>query len=333
MGGNLFSGNRRLSRWHYTQLELAVTDKLTSYNIPFSLIPHYKNKDNFGDLDVLVDFTNIGNRLAISDVTYRTLPSFFQQVFDSDKYYKNGNVHSIKYLDSQVDFINVPKDKFPINQFYFSYNDLNNLVGKLARRLNCKLGNAGLYYKHYTEDKYKKVEWFLSDNPRDIYTFLGLDYDKYLKGFDELEDIFKFVMSSDLFSSRIYETLAHKDRVRDKKRTTYVKFLDFIKTNVRYTNFTLPNNIPQYVDDYFHSDIEQKISVFEENQYRNKLLKDTFNGKLVSSITGLTDKELGAFMRSVTSKIRLFNIDLSTWTKEQVTYHIMKEFNNYVKNS
>jgi hypothetical protein len=327
MGGNLFN-TKKLSKDEYLDLECLATTKLNSYGIPFSLIPYYKNKDSFGDLDILVDFTDVCNRLAGIRVH-----EVFERLFNTENYYKNGNVHSIKYLDSQVDFINVPKDKFAINQFYFSYNDLNNLVGKLARRLNCKLGNNGLYYKHYTKDKSKKVEWFLSDNPRDIYTFLGLDYDKYLEGFNNLVDIFEFVFSSKLIYPESFRVLSHKDRVRDTKRTTYKEFLKYLDLREPASIECiprLPTNIPQYVDDYFHSSIEQKISVFEENQYRNRLLKDTFNGKLVSNITGLTDKELGAFMKVVRDKIRLFNIDLSTWTKEQATYHIMKEFNNYV---
>ena len=319
MGGNLFSHLRRLTKSEYTEIESLVVSKLTNYNIPYSLIPYYKNKDSFGDLDILVDFADVNN----------TLPSFLEKVFNDDKYefkyYKNGNVHSIRYLGFQVDFINVFKDKFGINQFYFSYNDLNNLVGKLARRLNCKLGNNGLFYKHYSSDKSKKIEWFLSDNPREIYGFLELDYETYLKGFDELQDIYNFVMSSDLFIPNIYDLLKHKDRVRDKKRTTYINFLEYIKNNPRYSYFKLPLNIPQYVGDYFKVDLEQKIKEWDNQQKLNKQLKEKYNGKIVSGITNLTDKELGKFISYMNSKIKVLNLNLIDWTPEQIKNYIIKE--------
>jgi len=318
MGGNLFN-TKRISKDEYLHIRENIENRLKLCLIDFARIPNYKNKPDYGDLDILVDFSRL---VDIKESLYN--------VFRFEDYVKNGNVHSIHCLNFQIDFINVPSDKFTINQFYYSYNDLGNLVGKVAKSLNCKYGNNGLYYVHYSEDKSKKLEVFLSDNPKEIYQFLDLDYETWLGGFDELEDIFKFVCSSKFFDSVKFYKLKHKDRVRDTKRETYKQFLNYIDNLVDFPACK-PLDIVSYVNDHFiDADLHYKIIKFNEEQEISRRIKEKFNGKIVSAITGLEKKDLGIFMQYLKSKFSYYP-NFVECTKEQVNYLIMKEFNNYVQ--
>jgi hypothetical protein len=57
--------------------------------------------------------------------------------------------------------------------------------------------------------------------------FLGYDPERFREGFENLEDIFKYVAGSRYFNRDIFllENRNAQSRIRDRKRPTYTKFL------------------------------------------------------------------------------------------------------------
>lgn len=292
MGGNLFSNTRRVTASEYVVYEENVISYLNSIGIKAHKIPYFKSKETFGDLDLIISTNDVPNLKNCSLQSHKT-----------------SNGCSFVWEDIQVDLLYSTPTKIDSNIHYFSYNDLHNLIGKVARSLSCKLGNEGLYYSFKNPWSGAIKEIFLTDNWEQIYTFLDYEYSEYLKGFDTLEDIYKFVISSKYFNAGRYslDQLRHRDRVRDKKRETYQKFIKFIEDNnlstlVEYRSYedTVLN-----VEEFFYQGdrvIQYKIlhNIFKECD--NHYYKQKFNGDIIREVTDLGGKELASFMKYFRNK-------------------------------
>lgn len=176
-----------------------------------------------------------------------------------------------------------------------------------------KSGHEGLKYVH-REGTHVVYENVLTTVEQEIYEFLGLRYDfeSPYHRFHTLEEIFEFVASSDLFHPDIYllENRNHTSRPRDRKRKTYMVFLEWCKSHLLFgTAYTKPNKEPwvmKALDQFgamkYHNDMMEEYHVNQE-------VKKKLNGALVSEWTGLDGKELGLAMavikRHVSSELVL----------------------------
>ena len=164
----------------------------------------------------------------------------------------------------QVDLIQVPTAVFTFALGYFSYNDLGNLLGRIARLHGFKLGHAGLFRplrapgneSHFVRDILVTRDWSRA------LQFLGYDPARWERGFDSMDEMFAFVRDSRAFhpsafplahSARMFsrtttsseargcgglstgrvsrkplEHRSHRARVRDRKRPTYTAFLQHL---------------------------------------------------------------------------------------------------------
>lgn len=262
------------------------------------VIKAYRDKESFGDLDILLE----------SDC----LPSFWidrvSEAFNSKDSTKNGNVLSTEFKEMQVDIIATKSDEFESSYQYFNYNDLGNLCGRVAHSLGLKLGHDGLTYKFFGDnERHLFKELKLLDDWKDILPVLGYSYERYEQGFDTLEDIFEFVVSSPFFNKSIYalENRNHAARTRDKKRKTYMAFLEwlegyeetgeqkFVGGAVKFEHNK--SDWLQYLFEVIPAFKEQYDATVKEYAKAQEY-KKRFNGDLVSAWTGLKTQELGKFM-------------------------------------
>ena len=214
MGGNALNiETRRYEKKEFYEIMLEVGAMLSSKGIESDVPAWYRNKETFGDLDVLIRSSTVEG--DILDV--------INEVFKPNEIYNNNNVKSFDYKDFQIDFILVGDENWETSMFYFSYNDLGNFVGRISYQMGFRFGDYGLKLVYRHEDGGRKFSKIISKDPRKIYQFLGFNYDRYLEGFDEVEDIFKFVVNSTCFNRRIfdYDSLNHQNRTRNKKRKNY----------------------------------------------------------------------------------------------------------------
>lgn len=269
-------------------------------------IPAYRMKEDFGDLDVLIGYSG-----HYSDIVEKIL-----DVFEPEEFKRNKQILSIGYpIDDdlfQVDFIVCPKTYFGSSLQYYSYNDLGNLIGRIAHRAGFKYGHRGLEYV-LRDPEYPTRVWDTINVTSDLYKameFFGLDAWHCVKGFDTLEEIFQFVASSKYFHRDMfaYESLNHDNRVRNAKRSTYNAFLKWIDNQDDLNSFNW--NQKESLRTQFLQEAKRNFPVFERRLAQsetllmmNKEARKKFNADIVKELTGLEGKDLGNIMRDLNSWI------------------------------
>ena len=263
MGGNatVQFGTKRISKQEYQSAYHSICDLMSSafpaddHDVQYGDIPYFADKSDFGDMDFL------------STVP----PQFFEQLIETDLAkeigfevvgkVKNGGVtsYALQYSDSnaanvlepfsfQFDYIFSQPQDYQFTRNYFSYNDLGNLIGRVAAAYGYKFGFDGLFKKTFLDQDNRvlelsypitkhnmlpynhKIETVLTKNYDEALEFLGFDVERYHKGFNSKQEIFEFVCSSKFFDPSYFalENRNHYQRVRDMKRTTYSEFLDYV---------------------------------------------------------------------------------------------------------
>lgn len=243
MGGNAMHsyGVERLTKEQYNEVLSALT-----ITLPYktAAIPSYKSKDSFGDCDLLTTATD--------EAFEKSLSKDFALLGKK----KNGSVtsYALKYGNFppfQFDLIKAKEDSFKFNYNYLSYNDLGNLIGRIAAAFGFKFAHDGLYilawYSHQGEERSvarvkengktndyaeHKMEKLFISNFDEALEFLGFDSLRFAQGFDTVDDILDFVANSKYFCKDffLFENRNHDQRKRDIKRPTYTKALEYFDT-------------------------------------------------------------------------------------------------------
>lgn len=327
MGGNALKNTvtRRYDAAEYQAMVPAVRTRLYDIINVWCAedIKTYRNKPSFGDMDILY-ITFDGKPLDVDAVN---------KAFSPNETVRNTNVISFNYQELQVDLIHTTDEFYEYGKRYFQYSDMGNLIGRIAHQFGLKHGHAGLRYPIREADQvFAEIQISLDHNK--TLEFLDLDAEHYeYKGFDELEDIFKFVTASKYFNPEFYklENLNAVGRIRDRKRSTYNSFLqycdglsgDFWKPeddNMKYLD---------HIFDFFPEAWPNYQTTLNEVAAL-RYVRTKFNGTLVSELTGLTEKMLGMFMKHLRSQF---------WFKQEVLIHqpqsminekILDELNNFI---
>lgn len=287
MGGNAIKGAKRLEKDEYLAMKKYVTDKLNLHNIKHHVIQAYETKPSFGDMDII-----------IVKQAERNVKQICCDALEPLETIHNGNVSSLNVQGFQVDLIFESEDNFDFATKYFAFNDLGNLIGRVAHRMGFKFGHDGVWFVMRDGDHVFGEICLTKDFSKGL-TFFGFDAERYKQGFKTLEDIFTYVSSSKYFNRDLYplEHRNHIARMRDRKRKTYTAFLDYCDKLPQREEF-------QFVDKDFY--VQQAFMIFPnfENEYSlmvrdyeiSKIIKSKFNGNMVMELTGLTGKNLGKFM-------------------------------------
>ena len=257
----------------------------------YRLVQSYRNKESFGDMDILVTDYKCNN-IPIKDK--------IQQYFNPKAILCNGNVYSFDYKNFQIDIIKTKPKYYESSFNYYSWNDIGNLTGRIIHKLGFKYGYRGLTYVHRTKNNYILEEIDICQNIEEILNFAGFDTKQYLSGFDNLEDIFKFIINSKYFNSSIfaYENLNNENRVRNKKRETYKQFLQYLIDNNITGGYDFQPKEYYYklAEESFGIDLINQISELNAKDERIRKIREKFNGNIVKEIVKLSGKELGEFI-------------------------------------
>lgn len=293
MGGKAIEGARRIDKVEYEALLPLIKSGLEKIGIVCRFLNVYESKETFGDIDVLVIVPRV-------DGVDWTVP--IRNLFVPTQEFHNNDVYSIGFLGVQIDFIRVDDAAaMEMAGFYFDYNDLGNLVGRIAHAKGLKFGHDGLWLpvRAKEDDALKLGDILLSVDRDAILTHLGFSVENYGK-FDTLESIFEYVIDGKGFAKELYplEHRSHDARVRDRKRPTYTKFLTYL------TEHNPADNHVYSERKEYHQQLAAiafgKLDVYNlyhVNHERDRLIKKFWNGGLVSEWTGLEYKELGDFMK------------------------------------
>jgi len=343
MGGNALkiAQIERCDNNKYLSLSNEIILKLNNYYIKTHLIKSYKNKESYGDIDIICCNNN--------NINYK---SIIENLFKPTEIYHNGDVFSFDYKKTQIDLIISSENNFETSINYFNY-ELGNFIGRIAAAMGFRYGHYGLKFQYRHEDGGKIYEKIISQDIDKILDFLGFDVKKYHEGFIELKDIFDFVINSYYFNPRIfdYNKLNHQNRTRNKKRKNYTAFLEYIKTHhqkentnpaidINYTvepNYDgsyeyLIKNRDKYLkkaDIYFNINLTPQIEEWKKEIEGDKLISAKFNGNLImAEMPELKGKELGnlitKFKTYVTEKLEYKNYKI--WIEKNDEKTIMTIF-------
>lgn len=330
MGGNCLKKYNietvRLNRVDYLDLETEVFEKISSAGINILKIPYYRDKKNFGDMDAVIEFEE--NR----DYKYEIYQLFHPRVIAV-----NDGVYSFDYRNFQVDLLCRKTEDLECVVNYMSWNDLGNLQGRFYHAIGTNYGWQGLRFpirqKLFDENIDDNSDHViktltLSKNPREIMEFGGYDYDRFLAGFDTLEEIFIFATSTPYFNGYNFqlENLNHTNKTRNRKRDTFMKFLEWLKKHPEYDkqfNFGDKKNWIDKIDKKWP--IKEEIEKERSNFLQHKANAAKFNGNLVRYwCPGLEGKQLGKvlsefkFYRGMFSDAQTFEGYLQMYPAEKI---------------
>jgi hypothetical protein len=223
---------RRYDRREFDNIAQTVPEILKPYFKNIGIPLFFESKETFGDLDVLVSTDGFDYRGGMRD--------FIEDKFSPDEIHHNGNCWSFNYQEFQIDIITCSEKNFEANLNYLNYNDLGNLMGKLAHAMGLKYGQSGLFFRHKDSEGQKLGDIPITKDLGKICEVLDLDVSVIQEGFTELEEIFIFITNSKYFDwKRVqFDQLDRVNRERDKKRDTYASFIKWIDEHVRDDNHT-----------------------------------------------------------------------------------------------
>ena len=301
MGGLVFKNTHEVLRlstkeyFEYVDKIKILLDSLCIELDNYYIVRAIKEKDSYGDMDVVINFDFISKKRIEHSLEERGYPVS-----------TNGDVVSFLFENFQIDLIFVPDKSFKYACNYFNWNDVGNLVGRLAKQYGFKHGWQGLYYVQRDHNRVLK-EHLLSTDYLDIINIMGLDKYQLFRGFDTYTQMFDWVIASPKFISHIFklENLNHTNRVRDRKRKTYNMFLKHLSLKNLYDT-EIPERLTdkQKLDSVYHyfPHIRKEIEEIDKQIERDHFVKSKFNGALVTELTGLVGKDLGTFIQMFKSK-------------------------------
>lgn len=325
MGGSalkkLKEPTRRCSRVEFDSFSSEIIDILNLSFKDVGIPRFYKNKSSFGDIDIIISMEGFNSNMR----------EYIMGKFNPEEIFHNGSCWSFDYKGIQIDLITTSGENYKTTLQYMSDNDLGNYIGKIAHGFGFKYCQEGLMYDHnFKGSNIGRI--IVSKDYDKIYEFLGLSYDRWKEGFDELEDIFKFIAESKYFNYE-YLQLENNNRVnreRDVKRKSYMSFLEWIEANAKDDNhrYAYEKDKSVYVDkadEFFpEAGLELKVRELEYEHCKKLYIKAKFNGGEVMRKYGLTGKEIGDAMTGFKKAFEsIFPTDtfeeyLLTETKEEI---------------
>ena len=271
MGGNALNSKGVYTKRFTTDVLFDVYKDISKYLKGYEIdyCKFYRNKNDHGDLDVMVK----------SDST-KDLVRIIEEEIKPDAHYYNDNVLTFNYGDYQVDLIVIPPKMWDISRVYYSYDPVGNLLGKIARGFGLNYGKDGLYYRSIERRSTEKI--YLSQDPHEIYEFLGYDYERFKKGFDDIKEIFDYMISGKFFDKKLFyfENLDGRDRKRNRKRKTFNEFLSYMGDRKSKFDFDTMENKLEYVEEHFNGFLD-KVSTHKKKDGIVNKKYDKF-GEIVS---------------------------------------------------
>jgi len=338
MGGNALKhlGTTRKSSDEYFSIAADVKSKLRQAfsGVTVMLIDSYSEKESFGDIDILISKDPLpANWLDVIKAEFKP-----QEIIDN-------LVVSFDYKGIQVDLIPTPMHEMNIAFTYYSFNDLGNLIGRIAHKMGLKYGHNGLW-KVLREDTRVIANILVSDEPKEIFKFLGYNYERFNEGFDTLEDIFVFAASTPYFHRDIFQldNMNHVSRVRDAKRPTYTAFLKWIEDKPELDKYTWYPYSDQMLESSEKEavkyewlqkglstfpDFKTKYNIAIREDALNLKFKKKWNGKLIGEVTGYTGKKLGFLVKWLTDPSPSFRDKILEMTEVEIKDMIFKSLPIY----
>ncbi len=332
-GRALNTPTRRYERAEFDKISIELIDILKKDFKEVFMPLFYRNKQSFGDADILVSMEDFKLNMR----------AYILDVFHPNEIFHNGNCWSFDYKELQVDLITVPSLEFDASKHYFSYNDLGNFQGALMHQFTFKIniddnevdcvlkyGQEGFFLKaYYNSVKLGKI--IISRDFDRIVKFIDLDVNIWKNGFNDLEDIFKYICDSKYFSWELFQlvNLNKINRERNFKRKSHMSFIVYIeqyKNTSKEKRFIFTN---EWILDKLNNEFPEINITFDKLKDKFLEIKEResvsikFNGNIIMDNFNLTGKDLGDAIVKFKNHI---SGDFNKYILETDSDIILKEF-------
>lgn len=321
MGGNLFKLGR-LPQTEYLQIEGKLREYLDhklgrGYHIP----RYYRNKPDFGDVDIIVSHAAI-------QTSWQDLRMELVRDLGITTYKSAGAVFSTVYQNFQVDFFCREQRYFESTYNYLSFNDVGNILGKIFKRFNLKYGEQGLLYVFRRADGHYQKDLEVSQDFERIFAFLQLDYAHWERGFDTLDELFRWAISSPYFSIHPYQEQDATTAQRVKERTTMRRFVEWLEVQGITQRYTFAEDRDAYLPAINAFFPEAKLLEQIEGERKREAvilkLREKYSGQVVMQLfPALQGKELGEFMRSFQAQWADYETALGAMDAEKIVQELL----------
>ncbi|KAH0831942.1 hypothetical protein J3R83DRAFT_12827 [Lanmaoa asiatica] len=314
MGGRAFLQNLppdslpRLPTSLYVTLKARLTALLLTLFAIVEVPPEKPEKNDHGDIDFVVACP-LGHEEITPSQVGRVLGAVMSVELEGNRTSnyaicidrEDWLMHSAQPVPSdhiyyQVD-VKVCDDEGEAERMivFHGYGDLGIMIGAIAKSHGLSVSHKGLK----VPSPHPNPPLHLTDSPRRILDFMGLSMDRWMKGFESVEETFKFAATSRFFDPR----RLHVPSMRTFNKSVQGRsmFIDFL---VWAQDKTIP--VP-------HQDAaEEALVIFgkksewdkmAEERYARTWLRSNFHGKLVAGWTGLGWKGVKAVMDNVRSSV------------------------------
>jgi len=321
---------RRYQRKEFDALWIEVSGIIGKTFKQFSMPRYFESKESFGDMDIII---------SLEGFDYETMREYITTTFKPNEIFHNGHSWSFDYKEIQIDFITCPAEDYESYEHYFAFNDLGNFIGRMAQVMGLKYGQEGLWYNHYNGNQKTKI--IISKDYPKIFDYLGLDYSKWITGFDSLEEIFEYVKTSRFFNPEIFQMhhLNKINRERNLKRASYIAFLEYIEGEECNKDYDVleveyhKENLIKIIDEAFpEADVRLEVKRLEYFAAKSDYATAKFNGHIVMEKYGLKGKELGnsiqTFQTHIQEEHQVGYIDFLVDMDEETIFKFFELSNN-----
>jgi hypothetical protein len=269
MGGNALKNTHcvRENTDVYTKIKNTVLSKLQIYH-DFVTIIEMPEKDSFGDLDIMYEFKN--------NIHIRELVN---HLFSPKETCSSGDVFSFSYEISsdeyfQIDLIKVKN--IDIAQFYYGYGVVGLILGLILKKNNLTLGIDGLWAN------YESCRIVLSTNPREICEYCGLDYAKWVSGFNTYNELFDWVLGCKYLDKKFFaiENLNHKYKTVYEKKAIFKQFIEYIAAAKNTETLDTKREKPTVLEHVVFFGKQPEKETIDKKIHVNKIHQEKFNGRV-----------------------------------------------------
>jgi len=340
MLGGLALKNTKTRRYEkdefYKLAELLIPEMEEVFQTEVALVKSYHTKESFGDMDLLI---LDDGRLDGKDIREK-----IDEIWSPNEIVRNDKIFSFDINELQIDLIWTPIENWETSQVFFAYNDLGNLMGKLFHKFGLKYGFNGVTYIYNIENK-RLGEITITKDMKEAFEFLRLDWNHFERGFEDLEEIFNYVISSPYFSAESFylENLNATNRRRNIRRKVYNQFIQYVNRTGEYSHLPKIEKSFDWNSDksVYWQIIDQAFPTAKFFETQSMLIdkaakeqerRSKFNGKLVmDKYPNLSGKDLGdwliIFERSMSNNKEEFDEYLDKHSSEEIMMHFDNVYN------
>ena len=330
MGGSAFQldthglTTSRMDRRQYNALSNYFLPLLRLYFRNVSIPPETPGKETFGDLDIMVSQPlDLHPHDAILQLCSRALGDKCKKfIYNSPT---TNIAVAIDTMIAQVDVHVVPKDElWGLDFWMHSWGDMGMIVSSTVKAWGLRLSaSRGLWVEVPGHGPL-----ILSLDVERIIRFLGLDWERYSRGFDTLEEIYGWIEKITINGERIGVKAGGKvDRREHVKRSMWVQYWTRGEDATYAPSEEEKSQVFTRALGYFGKSEEYEDII--KQMARDKLAREKYNGFRVREWTGADGKQLGILMKALKEDGRLNKDSVVEMEVEDIRSIVMHVWQNF----